>query len=129
MRNLFTATMAAVLGALSCRASALGADKPDAPAAKALETIVIKAQRVPETAPDELVKQRVESALHHDPFFYDGHVAVTVKNDVVHLQGIVFDAADIQDARRIIRKRVSGVKRVVNELEICGCDDGGGGGG
>jgi len=28
--------------------------------------------------------------------------------------------------RRIIRKKISDVKRVVNELEICTCDNGGG---
>jgi osmotically-inducible protein OsmY len=113
---------------LYCLAPAVGADKADAPAVKSLDTVVITAKRMPETVPDELVKQRVETALHDDPFFYDGHVAVTVKNGVVHLQGIVFDAADIRDARRIIRRKVAGVKRVVNELEICSCDGGGGGG-
>ena len=41
-------------------------------------------------------------------------------------RGSLFDAGDIQDVRRIIRKKVSGVKRVVNELEICTCDNGGG---
>jgi osmotically-inducible protein OsmY len=127
MRYLLTGAMAALLGALGYLASAAGADTADAPAAKSLGTVVITAKRLPETVPDELVKQRVETALHDDPFFYDGHVAITVKNGVVHLLGIVFDAADIQDARRIIRKKVAGVKRVVNELQICSCDGGGGG--
>jgi osmotically-inducible protein OsmY len=128
MHCALTAVMPAILGALYCLAPAVGADKADAPAVKSLDTVVITAKRMPETVPDELVKQRVETALHDDPFFYDGHVAVTVKNGVVHLQGIVFDAADIRDARRIIRRKVAGVKRVINELEICSCDGGGGGG-
>jgi osmotically-inducible protein OsmY len=64
-------------------------------------------------------------APQQDPFFYDGRVTVTVKNGVVHLQGMVFDAQDMQDVRRIIKKRVFGVKRQVHELEICSCDGGG----
>jgi osmotically-inducible protein OsmY len=48
------------------------------------------------------MKQPVESALHDDPFFYDGHVAVSVKNGAACLQGIVFDATNLPDARRII---------------------------
>jgi osmotically-inducible protein OsmY len=68
----------------------------------------------------------VETALHSAPYFYDGHVTVTVKDGVVHLQGVVFDAWDLQVARRI-SKKIAGAKRVVNELEICSCDGGGGG--
>jgi osmotically-inducible protein OsmY len=78
-------------------------------------------------AADEAVKQQVETALHTDPYFYDGHVTVIVKDGVVHLQGVVFDAWDLQVARRI-SKKIAGAKRVVNELEICSCDGGGGGG-
>jgi osmotically-inducible protein OsmY len=92
-----------------------------------LDTIVITAKKIPEVVPDEVVKTRVETALRQDPYFYDGHVTITVKNGVVHLQGMVFDAQDMQDVRRIIRKRVAGVRRLVNELEICSCDGGGSG--
>lgn len=60
---------------------------------------------------------KVETALHSDPFFYDGHVTITVENGVVRLQGIVFDEWDLRIAKRISR-RVAGVKRVINELEI-----------
>ncbi len=59
----------------------------------------------------------METALHSDPFFYDGHVTITVENGVVRLQGIVFDEWDLRIAKRISR-RVAGVKRVINELEI-----------
>jgi osmotically-inducible protein OsmY len=73
--------------------------------AEPLEPIVVTAKRLPEAVPDEVVKTRVETALHNDPYFYDEHVTVTVKNGVVRLEGIVFDVGDIQDARRIIRKK------------------------
>ena len=95
--------------------------------AESLEPIVVTAKRLPEAVPDEVVKIRVETALHNDPYFYDEHVTVTVKNGIVRLEGIVFDVGDIQDARRIIRKKVPGVKRLVNEMEICSCNGGGSG--
>jgi osmotically-inducible protein OsmY len=75
--------------------------------------------------PDEEVRKEVETALHSDPFFYDGHVTVTVKDGAVHLQGVVFEDRDLRAARRI-SKKIAGAKRVVNELEICSCDGGGG---
>ena len=121
------AILAALLIALSSGAVAGSADVSGGSAVNSLEPIVVTAKRLPEAVPDEVVRTRVETALHADPYFYDEHVTVTVKNGIVHLEGIVFDVGDIQDARRIIRKKVPGVKRVVNELEICGCDGGGSG--
>lgn len=115
------------LVALCFWASAVSANDEGSPAATPLETIVVTAKKLPDTVPDTIVKKQVETALHDDRYFYDGHVTVTVKNGIVHLEGIVFDIGDIQNARRIIRREVSGVKRVVNELEICSCDGGGGG--
>ena len=123
----YGAVAAALIVALNCWSAAARADEASARAEKSLDTIVVTAKRIPEVVPDEVVKTRVETALHEDPYFYDEHVTITVKNGVVHLQGVVYDAQDMQDVRRIIRKRVSGVKRLVNELEICGCDGGGGG--
>jgi len=106
---------------------ALSADKMVTPSEKSLETIVVTAKRIADPVADEIMKQQVQTALHDDPYFYDEHVTVKVTNGVVHLTGMVFDPEDMQDVRRIIRRRISGVKRVVNELEICGCDGGGGG--
>ena len=40
-----------------------------------------------------------------------------MKNGVLTLHGIVFDDWDLRDALRIARK-VAGVQRVVNDLEI-----------
>jgi osmotically-inducible protein OsmY len=116
--------VAALLIGLSGGAVAGGADASGSSAVKSLEPIVVTAKRLPEAVPDEVVKARVETALHDDPYFYDEHVIVTVKNGIVRLQGIVFDAGDIQDVKRIIRTKFPGVKRVVNELEICSYDGG-----
>ena len=59
----------------------------------------------------------MEEALHSDAFFYDEHVSVTINNGVITLQGIVFDDWDLRSAVRICRK-IPGVKRVINDLEI-----------
>ncbi len=51
--------------------------------------------------------------------FVDAHVTVTVKDGVVILEGLVFDAWDIVTATRIARK-IPGVKRVFIELADSG---------
>ncbi len=78
-----------------------------------LDSIVVTAKRLA----DEQVKMQVEEALHTDPYFYDGHVTVTIKDGVVTLSGVVFDEWDLRAAKRIA-KRIAGVRRVVNDLEI-----------
>jgi osmotically-inducible protein OsmY len=64
-----------------------------------------------------VLKEQVETVLHDDPYFYDEHVTVTLRNGVATLQGIVFDDWDLRNAIRLAR-RVPGVKRVINDLEI-----------
>lgn len=88
------------------------------PATGPLQTIVVNGQKLPQPVPDEVLTKQVKTALHDDPFFYDEHVTVTVRNGIVHLEGVVLDAGDIKDVLRIIRRRFPGIKRVVNELEI-----------
>jgi osmotically-inducible protein OsmY len=112
--------VAAILSTLAYWATSVAADQARVSGVPA--TIVVTGQK---PVADEEVKQQVETALHTDPYFYDGHVTVTVINGVVHLQGVVFDNSDMQAARRI-SKKIAGAKRVVNELEICSCDGGGG---
>jgi len=79
--------------------------------------IVVTAKRRADAAADETVKGQVAAALRSDPYFYDEHVTVTINNGVVTLQGMVFDDWDLRNAMRIARK-IPGVKRVVNDLEI-----------
>lgn len=93
------------------------ADAIHGQSANALDTIVVTARRRPEPVDDEELTKRVAAVLHDDPYFYDEHVTVTVKNGVATLQGIVFDDWDLRQAIRLAR-RISGVKRVVNDLEI-----------
>ena len=78
---------------------------------------MVTTNKLSDPALDEAVKINVEAALRSDPFFYDEHVTVTMKNGIVTLTGIVFDDWDLRAAIRIAR-RIAGVKRVVNDLEI-----------
>jgi osmotically-inducible protein OsmY len=108
---------AAVFALLACTAFLARADKVTAPANTRLDAIVVTAKKRSDPAADEKMKQQVEEALHSDAYFYDEHVTVTIKNGVATLQGIVFDDWDLRQAMRIARK-VPGVRRVVNDLEI-----------
>jgi hypothetical protein len=124
MRLLFTGCtllVRAVLGVLVCGVfywtNVLGADNPAPPTVDTLASIVVTAKRLTQPVPDIEVKARVESAMASDQFFNDEHVTVTIKDGVVTLHGIVFDEWDLRAARRIAR-RIVGVKRVINDLEI-----------
>jgi osmotically-inducible protein OsmY len=82
-----------------------------------LHPILVTARKNADAAADARVATAAEAALHADPFFYDAHVTAAMKNGVLTLHGIVFDDWDLRDALRIARK-VAGVQRVVNDLEI-----------
>jgi osmotically-inducible protein OsmY len=101
----------AILAGLACCAFPVCAGEVSAPS---LKTIVVTGKTI---VPDAEVKRQVETAMRSDPFFYDEHVTVTIKDGVVTLQGMVFDEWDMRVALRISRK-VAGVKRVINELDI-----------
>jgi len=102
---------AAIFAALACGAFPVCAGEAAAPP---LKTVVVTGKMI---VPDAEVKKQVETAMRSDPYFYDGHVTVTIKNGVVTLQGMVFDEWDLRAATRI-SKKVAGVKRVINELDI-----------
>jgi osmotically-inducible protein OsmY len=66
---------------------------------------------------NEDLANRVKTALHIDPYFYDKHVTVSVENGSVVLRGFVFSAWQLQDALRIARK-AAGNTLVVDNLSI-----------
>ena len=66
---------------------------------------------------DAELRDRVQLALHDDPYFYDGHVQVSVDDGVVHLRGLVFSDWDLRDAMRIAGK-AAGHRRVIDNLTI-----------
>jgi osmotically-inducible protein OsmY len=67
--------------------------------------------------PDADLRDSVQYALHADPYFYDGHVQVSVDHGVVHLHGLVFSDWDLRDALRIAGK-AAGDRRVINNLTL-----------
>jgi hypothetical protein len=100
----------------ACCATPVCADDVRTPPAT-LDAIVVTGKKIQEAVPDAEVEQRVEKAMRSDQFFYGEHVTITIKDGVVTLHGIVFDDWDLRTARRIA-KRVPGVKRVINDLEM-----------
>ena len=66
---------------------------------------------------DENLRNRVKTALHVDPYFYDAHVTVSVENGAVVLHGFVFSDWGLRDALRIARK-AAGNTPVVDNLSI-----------
>ena len=70
-----------------------------------------------ESAHDAEVRDRVQLALHDDPYFFDGHIEVSVDDGVVHLHGLVFSDWDLRDAMRIAGK-AAGDRRVINNLTL-----------
>jgi osmotically-inducible protein OsmY len=63
------------------------------------------------------LSERVRAALHAAPYFYDGHVDVTVKGRAVVLSGLVFSGSDQRVALRIAR-RAAANRLVVDNLFI-----------
>jgi osmotically-inducible protein OsmY len=116
----------AVLAARPFCGTSVSADEVTAPARNTAHTIIVTAKKPPLSAADEELTNKVETALHSDRYFYEAHVPVTVKDGVVHLEGVVSDDWDLRTAKRLSRK-IGGVKRIVSELQICACDGGGGG--
>jgi hypothetical protein len=67
--------LGAILAVLAFWATPITADEVHSPAIGVPATIVVTGKK---PAADEGVKEQVETALHTDPYFYDGHVTVTV---------------------------------------------------
>jgi osmotically-inducible protein OsmY len=104
-----------LLGALLGWATMALAVEPPAASMNPLPTVVVTAKAI---IPDAVLAKQVVTALHDDPYFPDMHVVVTINNGVVHLTGFVYDVGDLMAVRRIIKRRVAGARRIVNELEI-----------
>jgi hypothetical protein len=80
----------------------------------ALAEIIVTGEKIVE---DELVSRQVAAALHSDPNVLDDHITVTVRNGIVTLHGIALDYWDVRAMKRISR-RVAGVKRVVDDIDV-----------
>jgi hypothetical protein len=122
MRRLAGPARAALLSTLACCATPVRADDAAAAPQSPLKPIVVTGKKFAPDVPDAVLQERVETTMRADPYFFDEHVTVTVKNGVVILEGLVFDAWDIVTATRIARK-IPGVKRVFNDIELADSGD------
>ncbi|MGO9426215.1 MAG: BON domain-containing protein [Steroidobacteraceae bacterium] len=122
MSGLAKSARAVLLAGLACCAVPLCAEEAGAPSQPSLKPIVVTGKKTSPQVPDAVLKERVETTMRADPYFFDDHVTVTVKDGVVILEGLVFDAWDIVTATRIAR-RIPGVKRVFNDIELADSGD------
>jgi osmotically-inducible protein OsmY len=102
--------------ALICQASSASINEPRVQAVKPLETAARANDDAAQTS-DEALRKRVQGALHTDPYFYDRHVKVSVKNGQVTLHGFVFSDWDLRNAVKIARD-ASGGAPVNDDLTI-----------
>jgi osmotically-inducible protein OsmY len=65
----------------------------------------------------EAARDRVQAALHSDPYFYDQHVTVSIEKDNIVLGGFVFSDWDLRDAMRISASAACNW-RVLDNLQI-----------
>jgi osmotically-inducible protein OsmY len=94
----------------------LGGIATQVDAQNAAEPPVSRSDSAKQTEDEELTN-RVKTALHVDPYFYDKHVTVSVEKGSVVLRGFVFSGWQLQDAVRIARK-AAGNTRVIDNLSI-----------
>lgn len=117
-RDLITwAWLATAVGGLGCFASRVDAQNAGAPAVSGSGSITASTTQTADRAADEQLSTRVKAALHADPYFYDEHVTVSVKNHAVVLGGFVFSDWDLRNALRIARQ-AAGDRLVVDNLSI-----------
>jgi hypothetical protein len=66
---------------------------------------------------EEATRDRPQAALQADPFFYDGHVTVSIEHDRVVLRGQVFSDWDLMDAARIAARAACN-QRAIDNLSL-----------
>jgi osmotically-inducible protein OsmY len=110
--SLVVAVLAGSIGWTSAHAQRLAAAGNSR-----IDEVIVRGKRQIDPVADAKLQRQVETALAGDPYFLSEHVSVTVRNGVATLHGIVFDDWDLRNALRISR-RIPGVKRVVDDLEI-----------
>jgi osmotically-inducible protein OsmY len=117
-RNLiigaYVVSLACGLGGIATRVDAQNAAEP---ANSRSASIAASETQGASLVADEALKNRVKTALHDDPYFYDAHVTVSLEKGSVVLRGFVFSGTDLIDALRIARK-AAGNTPVVDNLSI-----------
>ena len=116
-RLLVCACAAAVVGGLGGATEWVSAHSvPTAPLQDGTATRTPVTQDTGPTT-DEDLRNRVQRALHVDPYFYDAHVIVSVEHGAVVLRGFVMSEWDLNNALRITRN-AAGDRKVIDNLSI-----------
>jgi osmotically-inducible protein OsmY len=110
----FIVSLACGVGGIATRADAQNAAAPPNSPSESIAASETPGANLPA---DEDLRNRVQTALHNDPYFYDKHVTVSVKKGSVVLGGFVFSGTDLVDALRIARK-AAGNTPVIDNLSI-----------
>jgi osmotically-inducible protein OsmY len=116
-KKCFLLISACVVCGLGGVATPVDAQNAAAPPGSRSDSIAASEAQGADLVADEGLKNRVKTALHIDPYFYDKHVTVSVENGSVVLRGFVFSAWGLQDALRIARK-AAGKAPVIDNLSI-----------
>ena len=111
------AYLGAAVGSLGGFATPVGAQNAVSPRASQAYPTAVPATPGAAVLTDEELEKRVRAALHADPYFYDGHVTVSVEQGAVVLRGFVFSDWDLRNAIRISGK-AAGDRRVIDNLSI-----------
>jgi osmotically-inducible protein OsmY len=118
---ILCAHLAPVVSGLAGFATPVGAQNAAAPAVSQSvsqsDSSAASATQGAYSVTDEDLRERVQAALHSDPYFYDEHVTVSVENGVVVLHGFVSSEWDLRDAIRIAT-RAADARRVIDDLSI-----------
>ena len=114
---IISAYLGPVICGLAGFATPVGAQDAFSPPASGSDAVAVSAMPEAAALTDDELAERVKTALHVDPYFYDEHVTVSVEQGVVVLRGFVFSDWDLRDAIRIASK-AAGSRRVVDNLSI-----------
>jgi osmotically-inducible protein OsmY len=109
--------LGATLSGLGGFATSAGAQNAISPVVSRSASVADSATHASGSVTDDELQQRVKTALHTDPYFYDEHVTVSVEKGDVVLRGFVSSDWDIRDAIRIAGKAAGG-RRVIDNLSI-----------
>jgi hypothetical protein len=113
------ACAAGIAGGLGGVPECISAQNSTVPTARPPNGLAAPAPVAQDAGPttDEDLRNRVQSALHADPYFYDAHVAVSVEHGAVVLRGFVMSEWDLHNALRIAKK-AAGDRKVIDNLSI-----------
>jgi osmotically-inducible protein OsmY len=106
-----------ILANLLILGAAVGSVGLSAPSVAQVAQVAAPAAQSTDAVTDAQLRQRIQDAMHADPYFNDAHVTVSVDKGVVVLGGFVTTDWDLRDAIRIANNTAGG-RRVVDNISL-----------